>query len=517
MHGQVIYEMHIGTFTPEGTFEAASMKLEYLRDLGVTVVEVMPLAECPGRWNWGYDGVQLFAPYHVYGDHEAFKRFVNQAHELGLAVILDVVYNHLGPDGNYLRCFAPEYFSTRHKTEWGEPLNVDDELGHGAREYIIENARYWVREFHVDGYRLDATQSIFDSSSTHIIAELIREARAAAGSRKIIVVAENEPQRSEQLKLPEEGGYGLDAMWNDDYHHSARVAMTGSRDGYYHDYTGSPQEFISCFKRGFLYQGQYYHWQKQCRGSALPRQWDPSACVVFLQNHDQVANTFTGTRCTNLTSAGRLRALTALTLLSPQTPLLFMGEEFGASTPFMYFADHKDELNNLVHQGRREFVSQFRAAATPAVQSIIPDPGAQSTFQSSKLDWRDAERHRPILQLHRDLLALRRSDRLISRQDVSIIDGAVLSKSAFVLRWFDEHQADRALIVNLGADCVLDPAPEPLLAPAPGLKWSVVWASDHPQYGGVGAAAPFDGESRWRIPAESAYLLAAERDEDMTR
>ena len=266
MQGQVIYEMHVGTFTPAGTLDAAAEKLRYLRELGITMIEVMPVAECPGRFNWGYDGVQLFAPYHVYGDHEALKRFVDRAHGLGLAVILDVVYNHLGPDGNYLKCFSPHYFSTRHKTEWGEALNLDAEYAQGTRDFIVGNAHYWLSEFRLDGLRLDATQSIFDDSRPHILEELTRAAREAAQPRSIVVISENEPQHALQLRPPEQGGFGLDAMWNDDFHHAAKVALTGTRDGYFGDYTGRAQEFISCVRHGFLYQGQYYPWQKKNAG-----------------------------------------------------------------------------------------------------------------------------------------------------------------------------------------------------------------------------------------------------------
>ena len=391
LHGQVIYELHVGTFTPEGTLDAAAEKLRYLRELGITMIEVMPVAECPGRWNWGYDGVQLFAPYHVYGDHEALKRFVDRAHALGLAVILDVVYNHLGPDGNYLRCFSPHYFSTRHKTEWGEALNLDGEYAQG-------HARF----------HSSATRAIGSASSTstgcastrrsrssttvqpHILEELARAAREAAQPRSIVVISENEPQHAQQLLPPEQGGYGLDAMWNDDFHHAAKVALTGTRDGYFGDYTGRAQEFISCVRRGFLYQGQWYPWQKKTRGQAAP---GLPACstIVFLQNHDQVGNTFLGDRAHANAAPGRYRALMALTLLGPQTPMLFMGQEFAASARFMFFADHHEELAALVHKGRREFLSQFRAFADEATQQLVPAPHDEATFVDSKLDWSEAE------------------------------------------------------------------------------------------------------------------------------
>jgi maltooligosyltrehalose trehalohydrolase len=507
---QVIYELHIGTFTPEGTFDAAAAKLEYLRDLGITMLEIMPVAECPGRWNWGYDGVQIFAPYHVYGDHQAFKRFVDRAHAIGLAVILDVVYNHLGPDGNYLRCFSPHYFSKRYRTDWGEPFNLDEAHCAGAREFLIGNACYWIREFHLDGFRLDATQSIFDASNPHLLAELTQRARTVAQPRKIVFIAENEPQCSQHLLPLQTGGFDIDAMWNDDFHHSARVALTGSRDGYFHDYAGRAQEFLSCVRRGFLYQGQWYQWQKQARGSPLHDR-EAAACVIFLQNHDQVGNTATGVRIHLQSSPARYRALAALTLLSPQTPMLFMGQEFGASTTFTFFADHTAKLARQVHAGRREFVSQFNAYADPRVQALIPDPHAEQTFLDSKLDWAECARHRQMLDLHRDLLQLRRNDPVISRQDVTAIDGATLSEHCLVLRWFDADHGDRLLIVNLDHELLAGSIAEPLLAPPRGSGWQMSWNSEAPDYGGLGRFEPVaeHGRGAWRIQSQCAVLLVA--------
>jgi maltooligosyltrehalose trehalohydrolase len=508
--GQVIYELHIGTFTTAGTFDAAIERLDHLRDLGVTLLEVLPVAECPGRWNWGYDGVHLFAPSHRYGEPDSFKRFVDRAHELGMGVILDVVYNHLGPDGNYLKCFSPHYFSQKYRTDWGEALNFDDAHCIGARDFIINNAKYWLREFHLDGFRLDATQSIFDTSDPHVIAQLVTESRRCV-ERDIVFIAENEPQRGEHLLAPEHGGFGLDAMWNDDFHHSLRVALTGSRDGYYCDYTGRAQEIISAIKYGFLYQGQYYFWQKQRRGSPL-RHSPRSACIHFLQNHDQVGNTGVGDRIDTLTSQRRYRAAAALLLLGPQTPLLFMGQEFGASTRFMFFADHQPELRRLVHRGRREFLAQFEAYATDAVQSAIRDPGEEQTFLESKLDWEDAQRNAACLELHKDLLRLRREDEVFANHDALALDGAVLTESAFVLRWFADDEGDRLLVVNFGPDTMLNPASEPLLAPPLGRTWQLLWASEDPRYGGHGVIAPVSQDGRWRIPAECAAVLRAQLD-----
>jgi len=506
LHGQVVYELHIGTFTPAGTFDAARDRLQWLRDLGITLIELMPVAEFSGRRGWGYDGVQLYAPFHHYGDHEALKRFVDAAHATGLGVILDVVYNHLGPDGNYLRSFSEHYFSTKHRTDWGEAWNFDDCNAHGARDLVIHNACYWLREFHLDGFRLDATQAIVDSSEKHVLTELTERARAAAAPRDIVVIAEDEPQRAENLR-PAAGGWGIDAMWNDDFQRAAHVALTGSRDGYFHDYTGRAQEFVSAARHGFLYQGQYFHWQQQRRGRPL-RNSPAAACVHFLQNHDQISNTLGSRRLHQLAHPGRHRALTALLLLGPQTPMLFMGEEFQSAGAFHYFIDHKAELTPLIWRGRREFLQQFRAYSSDAAQSAIANPADEAAFLESKLDWTEAQRNRPTVELHRDLLRLRRTDPVIAAQDGARIDGATLSEHSFVVRWFDDGHGDRLLVVNLQQEIVLDPAPEPLLAP-PADAWHMMWSSEDPHYGGSGTFAPVDGEGRWRIPGNSATLMCA--------
>ena len=506
LKGQVLYELHIGTFTPEGTFAAAIGKLPHLAALGVTAIELLPVAECPGKFNWGYDGVQLWAPYHVYGAPGELKRFVDRAHANGIGVILDVVYNHIGPDGNYLQKFSAHYFSARYHTDWGAALNFDGEHSHGTRDFVVGNAMYWMREFHLDGLRLDATQSIFDSSTPHILTELIQQARIAAGSRSIVVIAENEPQRGEHLLPPERGGYGLDGMWNDDFHHSARVALTGSRDGYFHDYSGRAQELLSAIKRGFLYQGQFYSWQKQCRGSPL-RGLPAWSCIHFLQNHDQVGNTFMGDRVHRFGAPDRYRALTALLLLGPQTPMLFMGQEFTSSRRFKFFADHNRKLRQLVHAGRRKFLTQFSSYASSAVQALLPDPAAMESFTESKLDWGEATTHADSLQLHADLLRLRREDPVISQQRREAIDGATLSERAFVVRWFDDEHGDRLLVVNLDTQLDSPTLAEPLLAPPVGCGWVTVWSSDHPQYGGTGSVDPVDADGRWYFAANSAALL----------
>jgi len=507
IEGQVIYEMHIGTFTPEGTWKAAGQQLKALKDLGVTVLEIMPVHDFCGRYGWGYDGVDFFAPTRLYGPPDDFRAFVDTAHSLGLGVILDVVYNHAGPEGNYLKSFAPDYFTDRYSTDWGEAFNFDGPKAAPVREFFISNAGYWIDEFHLDGLRLDATQNIYDASRVHILAEITEQVHRAAGGRSTIVVAENEPEEARLVRSVESGGYGMDGMWNDDFHHSAMVALTGHNEAYYSDYRGTAQEFISAVKRGFLYQGQYYSWQRQRRGS-----WtgglNPAAFIHFLQNHDQVANFGRGERIHQTTHPGVYRAMTALFLLSPQTPMLFQGQEFAASSPFVFFADHNSELASKVKEGRSEFLKQFPSLASPDMLARLPDPSDPRTFESCRLDLSERERHPEAYALHCDLLSLRRNDPVIKAQRPGAADGAVLADDAFVLRFFGKDGNDRLLLVNLGVDCSLSPAPEPLLASPSGLTWQLLWSSEDPRYGGYGAV-PIEDEIRWFLPGKAAFLLTA--------
>ncbi len=499
--GQVLYEMHVGTFTPEGTWRSATGQLEHLADLGISVVEMMPIAEFAGRFGWGYDGVCLYAPTHLYGTPDDLRGFVDRAHALGLGVILDVVYNHVGPDGNYLEDFSPDYFTDQYTNDWGRAINFEGPAA--ARDFFVENAAYWIAELHFDGLRLDATQDIHDASAEHVIATIVRRARAAAGGRRLFIVAENEPQDTAIVRRD-----GVDALWNDDYHHTATVALTGKREAYYLDYKGSPQEFISCAKYGYLYQGQWYLWQKQRRGTPaldLP----PYTFVAFLENHDQIANTAFGRRLHQSASPSRLRAITAFTLLGPSTPLLFQGQEFAASAPFLYFADHKAELRGPVAAGRREFLSQFPSVTDPEVLSALPPPMEEDTFTRSKLDLTERDRHGEWYALHRDLLSLRRTDAVIRRAGRHRPDGAIIASEAFVLRYQGGAEGDRLLIVNLGCDLDVRPVPEPLLAPPADSRWTLLWSSESPRYGGNGTA-PLRPHSHLHIPGESAVLLRSE-------
>jgi maltooligosyltrehalose trehalohydrolase len=502
----VIYEMHVGTFTEAGNWAAAQAELSELARLGITLVEAMPVADFPGNFGWGYDGVNLFAPSRLYGTPDDFRSFVNSAHDVGIGVILDVVYNHVGSDGNYLKEFSKDYFSNRYTNEWGEALNFDGENCHAVREFFTENAAYWIDEFHLDGLRLDAVQQIFDVSQDHIVAAIGQSARAAGKHRSIFLVAENEVQHARVAQPLESGGYGLDALWNDDFHHSATVAATGRREAYYSDYRGTPQELIAAAKWGFLYQGQWSPWQKKPRGTPAFC-LEPDQFVDFLQNHDQVANSLHGRRLHQLTSPGRFRALTTLLLLLPSTPMLFQGQEFCASTPFLYFADHHAELARLVFKGRKEFLRQFPTITAAESQSCLADPSDESTFRRSKLNFAERQKHREIYEFHRELLRLRREDPTFSKLHHAI-EGAVVGPEAFLLRFFGQQGDDRLLLVNLGADLSLQPMPEPLLAAPEGREWDLVLSSEATCYGGVGTP-PFVVDGRWLAPGQAAVVLRA--------
>ena len=500
----VLYELHVGTFTPEGTWDAAAAWLPYLADVGINTLELMPIAEFDGRAGWGYDGVNLFAPFHHYGTPDDLRRFVDRAHAAGIAVILDVVYNHFGPSGNSMFEWCPYYRSAK-RTDWGEAIDFDGPSSAGVRELFIANAGYWIDEFHMDGLRIDATQAIHDSSAEHVIGAIARRARDAGGGRRIFLVGENEPQDSALLEPP----LGLDALWNDDYHHTARVALTGLVDGYLHDYRGTPQELISAAKHGFLYQGQLYPWQEQPRGTptrGLPRH----AFVHFLENHDQVANLGFGERLATLAAPATVRAVTALTLLTPALPMLFQGQEAGSTRPWYFFVDHCEDLQRPVRGGRAEFVAQFARLATWEAQAALPDPCAAATARACVLDPAVRTPDNPVVRLHRDLLRLRREDPAFTDPRHEALDGAVLGTQTLALRYFQpDPLRDRLLLVNLGPTFAQAVVPEPLIAPPRGAVWRLLWSSEDPAYGGHGTPVPWNGE-RLHIPARSAIVLFPE-------
>jgi maltooligosyltrehalose trehalohydrolase len=504
----IAYEFHVGTFTAEGTWRAAMEHLPALADLGITMLEMMPVADFAGEFGWGYDGVNLFAPTRLYGAPDDLRAFVDRAHALGLGVALDVVYNHFGPSGAFFHLFSDDYFSAR-GTEWGQAINFDGAHSGPVREFFLANAGYWIDEFHFDGLRLDATQSIADDSHDHIVAAIRRRVAETARGRLTWVVAENEKQDALMVRPPSAGGYGLDALWNDDFHHSAIVALTGRREAYYTDYLGQPQEFVSAAKHGFLYQGQWYRWQKQRRGrSALDL--PPASFVAFVENHDQVANSATGMRLHQMTSPGRLRAFTGLLLLGPWIPLLFQGQEFNAEAPFLYFADHTGDLGQQVRDGRAEFLRQFYRVKTDDVR--LDDPGDVATFERCKLTHDEHETSRPMWLMHRDLIHLRRYDPTLRTAGDHGVDGAVLGASAFAIRLFGGpgSSADRLLVVNLGGDLEIPVLPEPLLAAPDDCRWTARWSSEDRVYGGAGVLV-IERDPGWFLPAESTALLSAER------
>jgi maltooligosyltrehalose trehalohydrolase len=406
----VAYELHVGTFSPEGTFAGAAAKLEALADLGVTAIELMPLADFPGNRNWGYDGVALFAPARCYGAPDELRGLVNRAHELGLAIILDVVYNHLGPDGNYLGAFTAEYFTERHQTPWGAAVNLDGDAAGAVRGFLIENACRWLDEYHFDGLRLDATHALYDDSPRHFLAELTEEVRSAMGDRAVWLVAEDHRNLATMVRPIAEGGWGLDAVWADDLHHQIRCHVAGDRDGYYADYTGSTTDIATTIANGWFYTGQHSAHRGRPRGTD-PCGLPPACFVVCVQNHDQIGNRAMGDRLHHQVDAATWRAVSTLLLLVPEIPLLFMGQEWAASAPFQYFTDHNAELGRLVTEGRRGEFRHFAAFADEARAAAIPDPQAASTFEHSRLDWDEIvhQPHAAVRRLYRALLKVRAS------------------------------------------------------------------------------------------------------------
>jgi maltooligosyltrehalose trehalohydrolase len=503
LEGSVVMELHVGTFTPEGTYRAAADRLAHLADLGVTVVELMPLADYSGRFGWGYDGVGLFAPTALHGTPDDLRYLVDCAHQLGIGVILDVVYNHVGPDGAYLRAFALHYFSTTYENEWGEPINFDGPGAGPVRDFFTENAAYWVREFHMDGLRLDATQQIFDASPRHIVADVTAAARAAAPGRRVLVVAENEPQDTRLLAPPEAGGCGIDALWNDDLHHAARVVLTGFREAYYSDYTGDANELAAALRHGFLMQGQRSAWQKKPRGTPA-LDMEPKHFIAFLENHDQVANSTTGDRLSVLADPALLRAMTLMLLVGPETPMLFQGQEFGSRRPFHYFADHGPELARAVREGRMAFMGQFPSAKGEPV----PDPAAPATYRRSVLDWSDCTPDNPVLLLHRDALRLRREDPTLRLQGSAGLHSGAVGDVVFLRYRGTDPSLDRLLIINLGGDHVSATLATPLVAPPGPEGWRRLIGSEELRYGGRGMA-PFETRDGYRFEGRAATLLAA--------
>ncbi len=401
-HGDlVIYELHVGTFSPEGTFSGVTARLPELAGLGITAIELMPVADFPGRRNWGYDGVDLFAPARCYGAPDDLRRLVNTAHALGMAVLLDVVYNHFGPDGSYLSRFSPAYLSDRHRTPWGPAVNLDGPGSKMVRAFFIENALHWIHEYHLDGLRLDATHSMVDEGPRHFLAELSALIREHGPARPIHLIAEDHRNLADLLRPESSGGWGLDGVWSDDFHHQLRRLLCGDDDGVYRDFAGTIPDLVTTLNRGWLFTGEYSIHRGKNRGTD-PAGLSPRSCVFSIQNHDRIGNRAFGERLNHQVDAATYRAASTLLLLAPETPLLFMGQEWASSSAFLFFTDHEPELGRRVREGRlREFRS-YRAFQEEAALDRIPDPQDEATFLASRLDWseRDREPHASTLRLY---------------------------------------------------------------------------------------------------------------------
>jgi malto-oligosyltrehalose trehalohydrolase len=468
-HEAVVYELHIGAFTPEGTFGAAIGKLDHLVALGVTAIEIMPIGDFPGRRNWGYDGVLPFAPDSSYGRPEDLKALVEAAHARGLVVLLDVVYNHFGPEGAYIHPTAPQTFTDRHKTPWGAAINFDGPDSGPVREFVIHNALYWIEEFHFDGLRLDAVHAILDDSSKHLLEELAERVHAAAPDRHIHLILENEENQAGRLVRGENGEpRWYTAQWNDDLHHVLHVAASGETKGYYADYESDTKKLGRAIAEGFAFQGELMPYRGRPRG-APSADLPPTAFVAFIQNHDQVGNRAFGDRVTDFAPTEAVRAIAAVYLLLPQIPMLFMGEEWGAAQPFPFFCDFAPELADAVRKGRREEFARFPQFQDPAVRERIPDPMAEETFASAKLGWDDITRapHAGWLEWYRRVLATRHAE-IVPRLAAIRAGGRyeVLGRGAVIVRW--PLGAGDALI--LAANLAATPAPG--FPAAPG---RVVW------------------------------------------
>ena len=497
----VIYELHVGTFTPEGTFEAIIPYLDKLKDLGVTAIELMPVAQFPGERNWGYDGVGLFAAQYSYGGPEGLKRLVNACHQKGLAVVLDVVYNHLGPEGNYLGDFAP-YFTERYCTPWGAALNFDGPHSDEARRFFIENALYWTTECHIDAVRLDAVHAILDHSPHTFLEELAATVQEAAErlNRRIYLIAESADNNARLIRSPELGGYGLDAQWSDDFHHCLHTLLTGEKEGYYQDYR-QVHHLVKAFREGFVYSGEYSPYRRRRHGTPS-RDIPAHRFVVCAQNHDQVGNRMLGERLSQLVSFEALKLAAGALLLSPFIPLLFMGEEYGETAPFPYFISHTDpELVEAVRQGRKEEFAAFQQEGEP------PDPQSESTFQSAKLNHqlRSQGQHKALQELYRELIRLRREVPALAHLSKDNLEavGYESPKALFLRRWCPQGQV--AAVFNFGRE------PAWVAVPLPPGQWHRLMDSAEEKWRGPGSRSPSEltskGEINFDLPLQSFILF----------
>jgi maltooligosyltrehalose trehalohydrolase len=489
-----LYELHVGTFSPEGTFAGAEARLDHLVELGVTGIELMPVSDFPGRRNWGYDGVLPFAPDSAYGRLEDLKRLVQAAHARGLMVFVDVVYNHFGPEANYLGLYVPDFFTDRHQTPWGAAINFDGAGSPTVREYFIHNALYWLEEYHLDGLRLDAVQEIHDDSEKHFLRELAERVKQRPGRERYVhLVLENDDNAAMLLRGTGVEGSGPhhDAQWNDDLHHALHVAATGESGGYYAEYPDPIRSLGRCLAEGFAFQGEPSSFRSGAPRGEPSAGLPPTAFVAFSQNHDQIGNRAFGERLAHLASPEASRAVAAIYLLAPQVPMLYMGEEWAASTPFLFFCDFEPGLAPLVTEGRREEFSTFPEFADPATRERIPDPAAEETFLRSKLDWSEPEvpNHRGWLSLYRDLLRLRRDEIAPRLRDVPGGQGEyrLLGERGIAVSHRLGDGSRLSLVANLSDGPLWDGAPEP--------AGRELYAT-HPDVAGVELPAWYAG---WRL------------------
>ncbi|HUO21582.1 MAG TPA: malto-oligosyltrehalose trehalohydrolase [Caulobacteraceae bacterium] len=490
-HEAVLYELHVGAFTPRGTFAAAIGRLDHLRSLGVTAIEIMPVGDFPGARNWGYDGVLIYAPDSAYGRPEDLKALIDAAHARGIMVLLDVVYNHFGPDGNYLPAYAP-VFTERHQTPWGAGVNYDGPDSGPVRAFAIENALYWLNEFHLDGLRLDAVHAIADDSPKHLLEELAERVRAEITDRPAHLILENEENSARLLARNPRGRPRLyTAQWNDDVHHVLHVAATGEDHGYYGDYLGDTGKLGRALAEGFAFQGEMMMFRDAPRGEPSG-QLPPEAFVAFVQNHDQIGNRAFGERIDALAPPEAVRAVGAVYLLLPQAPMLFMGEEWGARQPFPFFCDFEGALGEAVREGRRQEFARFPAFQDEATRALIPDPQADATFRSAKLQWEALEQEPAagLLAWRTDLLACRR--RWITPLAAQMRGGAgtfdVIGEGAVAVRWTAADGSVLALAANLSG--------RPARGFPPALRY-IVWTEGEAGGGASGEMAPWS--VRWSI------------------
>ncbi len=494
----VIYELHVGTFSPEGTFDGAAARLPELVDLGVTAIELMPVASFPGARNWGYDGVSLFAPAARYGGSEGLRRLVDAAHGLGLAVLLDVVYNHFGPEGNYIPAITGGLFLTdRHHTPWGDAVAYDGPHSGPVRDFVIQNALHWLEEYHLDGLRLDATHAIIDDTDPHILAKLAERVRALPGRHRFLI-AEDERNDIRLLLPRQEGGYGLDAVWADDLHHQLRRHLAGDTDGYFENYSGSTEDIAATLRAGWWRPWEESESPGASEAAAPAEQLSHTRFVHCIQNHDQVGNRAFGDRLHHEIEPGAYRAASALLLLSPATPLLFMGQEWSASTPFLYFTDHPEELGRQVTEGRRNEFAGFAAFRDEELRETIPDPQAVTTMEASRLDWdeRSEPRHEGVLRLYRTLLALRR-DRVPQAFEVEPLgDGAIAMRRGELL-----------VIVNLRGEIRVSLPDLPLTAARAERVWTPLLATEEVRFGGEGGWGRIEADGTLHLTVPGAVVL----------